>query len=92
MSGALPPPERRPDMLGMLYAQEKLRDYELERALARNRLLRPAGPRRGPNLGRTLVGALARRAGRALRRLGAGLEAWGMASGGSAGYRLDQTG
>lgn len=72
-------------MLGPLYVQEKLREMELERAMARQRrrseLRPPAGPR-GPRRRRpTAIAFVARTAGRALRRLGSGLEAWGTASG-----------
>ncbi len=71
-------------MLGMLYAQEKLREFELERALARGRLAREAKPPRRGNGRMPLLATLARRVGRALRELGAGIEAWGTASSGSA--------
>jgi hypothetical protein len=72
-------------MLGMLYVQEKLRELETERALVRSRMPRPPRVPRRPGPRTPLLAPLARRAGRALRRLGAGLEAWGAASSRSAG-------
>ena len=52
-----------------VYVSEKLREFAHER-----RSLPPAGPRRKK---RPFLQPLARRAGRALRRVGEGLEAWG---------------
>jgi hypothetical protein len=64
-------------MLGSPDTLEQIRRFELERALRRHERLAQAGglPRKR---GRPPVLApVARGAGRALRRLGAGLEAWG---------------
>jgi hypothetical protein len=58
-------------MWGHIYVSEKLR--ELEDEAARRTPERPL-PNRKP-----VLGPVARRAGRALRRIGEGLEAWGSA-------------
>ncbi len=54
-----------------LYTREKLRELEAERRARRSR--HPRAP------GRPFVAPLLRRIGRALRRLGEGLESWGAA-------------
>jgi hypothetical protein len=54
-----------------MYVSEKLRELEEDRE--RRAPVRPP-PRRKP-----VVGPVARRAGRTLRRIGEGLEAWGSA-------------
>ncbi len=59
-------------MWNHIYVSEKLRELEEERA--RREAGRPA-PKRRP----VLLGPAAQRTGRALRRLGEGLEAWGTA-------------
>lgn len=59
-------------MWGDIYASQKLRQLEDERR--RHGSERPR-PDRKP-----VLGPVARRAGRALRRIGEGLEAWGSAS------------
>ena len=55
-----------------IYVSEKLRELDEERA--RRKAGRPA-----PNKRPVLLGPAARRTGRALRRIGEGLEAWGTA-------------
>ncbi len=59
-------------MWNHIYVSEKLRELEEERA--RRALERPS-----PNRRPVLLGPAARRTGRALRRIGEGLEAWGTA-------------
>ncbi len=58
-------------MWNHIYVSEKLRELEEERA--RQEAGRPAA-KRSP-----VLGPAARRTGRALRRIGEGLEAWGTA-------------
>lgn len=58
-------------MWNHIYVSEKLRDLEEERAL--RALQRP------PTNKRPVLGPAARGAGRTLRRIGEGLEAWGSA-------------
>lgn len=51
------------------YVSEKLREFELEKRMP---------PRRDPpRKNKPIVGPVARRAGRVLKRIGAGLEQWG---------------
>lgn len=59
-------------MWNHIYVSEKLRELEEER------MRREAG-RPAPNRRPVLLGPAARRTGRALRRIGEGLEAWGAA-------------
>ncbi len=59
-------------MWNHIYVNEKLRELEEERA-------RRAPERPSPNRKPVLLGPAARRTGRALRRIGEGLEAWGTA-------------
>jgi hypothetical protein len=54
------------------YVHQKLRELENDRALR--------SPNRPPSAKTSLLGPVAWRAGKALRRLGEGLEAWGCAS------------
>jgi DNA-binding HxlR family transcriptional regulator len=62
-----------------LYTAEKLRELEEERLARRSRHPRlPRRPRRPP------ASSVLRRAGRALRRLGEGLDSWGAAPEGAA--------
>ncbi len=58
-------------MSNHIYVSEKLRELEEKRAL---RALQRPPPNKRP-----VLGPAAHRAGRALRRLGEGLEAWGSA-------------
>jgi hypothetical protein len=55
-----------------IYVSEKLRELEEERA-------RRASERPSPKRRPVLLGPAAQRTGRALRRIGEGLEAWGTA-------------
>jgi hypothetical protein len=57
-------------MWGLMYVNEKLREFEAEQRLRAHR--RPASPARKPALG-----PMARSAGSALQRLGTALESWG---------------
>ena len=57
-------------MWNHIYVSEKLRELEEERA-------RRAPETSSPNSRPVLLGPAARRTGRALRRIGEGLEAWG---------------
>lgn len=54
-----------------IYVSEKLREFEEER---KRHLPKGSSPSRKP-----VLGPVARRMGRALRRIGEGLEAWGSA-------------
>ncbi|HXF50113.1 MAG TPA: hypothetical protein VNM43_00315 [Dehalococcoidia bacterium] len=69
-------------MLALLYTEDKLRELGQERASVRGRAPHPPQPPLRPR--RTpFLRLLALRAGRALRRLGAGLETWGGAASGA---------
>ncbi|HXF50112.1 MAG TPA: hypothetical protein VNM43_00310 [Dehalococcoidia bacterium] len=67
-------------MLGSPDILERIRTLELERAMLRHERLALAGGPPRPKRRPPVLGPVARGAGRALRRLGSGLEAWGGAS------------
>lgn len=67
-------------MLGSPETLERIRRLELERALARHERLAVAGGLPRSKRRMPVLAPVARGAGRALRRLGSGLEAWGGAS------------
>jgi hypothetical protein len=67
-------------MLGSLDTMENVRKLELERLELRHRRLALAGGLSRKKKAPPVIGPVARGAGRTLRRLGAGLEAWGGAS------------
>ena len=59
---------------------ERIRRFDLERAMLRHARLAEAGGLARKRGRPRVLGPVARGAGRALRRLGSGLEAWGGAS------------
>ncbi len=67
-------------MLGSPDILEDIRKLELERAMTRHARLAQAGGLPRPKRRPPVLAPMARGAGRVLRRLGSGLEAWGGAS------------